>query len=112
MAHWAEIDENNTVLRVVVTSNDAPDEGEAWVHARLGGTWKQTSYNGNFRKHFAGIGFVFDEARDAFIPGQPYPSWVLDEDTCLWEAPIAKPTDGAEYVWDEGAGNWVEVPGA
>lgn len=90
MAHWAEIDDHNTVIRVVVTSNDSPDQGEAWVHSRLGGTWKQTSYNSSIRKNFAGIGYIFDEARDAFIPPKPEPDdevaeWVLNEDTCLWE---------------------------
>ena len=82
MAHWAQIDENNTVIRVTVGNNDEPDEGYQWLVDNLGGTWVQTSYNGNVRKNFAGIGYTYDETRDAFIPPTPYASWVLDEATC------------------------------
>lgn len=90
MAHWAEIDENNIVTRVTVGNNEEPDEGYQWLIDNLGGTWIQTSYNGNIRKNFAGVGFTYDEARDAFIPPKPEPDdevaeWVLNEDTCLWE---------------------------
>ena len=90
MAHWAEIDENNIVLRVTVGDNEEPDEGYQWLIDNLGGTWLQTSYNGTMRKNFAGVGFTYDEARDAFIPEKPEPSdevaeWVLNEDTCRWE---------------------------
>jgi len=109
MAHWAEIDENNIVIRVTVGSNDEPDEGYQWLMDNLGGTWIQTSYNNNFRKNFAGIGFTYDEGRDAFIPPKPFDSWVLDEATCLWAAPIPYPEDGGEYTWDEDSGDWVEV---
>jgi len=109
MAHWAEIDDDNVVLRVTVGNNDEPDEGYQWLIDHLGGTWVQTSYNQTFRKNYAGIGFTYDEARDAFIPPKPYLSWVLDEDTCLWVAPIPYPTDGADYFWDEDAGDWVAV---
>ena len=105
MAHWAQIDENNTVIRVTVGNNDEPDEGYQWLVDNLGGTWVQTSYNGNVRKNFAGIGYTYDETRDAFIPPQPYPSWVIDEGTCQWVAPVPKP-DG-DYVWDEQAGDWI-----
>ena len=108
MAHWAEIDENNVVLRVTVGDNASFDEGFQWLLDNLGGTWVQTSYNGNIRFNYAGIGFTYDENRDAFIPPQPYASWVLDEDTCLWVAPIAYPAEG-DHVWDEQAGDWVEV---
>jgi len=108
MAHWAEIDENNLVVRVTVGSNDEPDEGYQWLLDNLGGTWVQTSYNRTIRKNYAGAGFAYDENRDAFIPPQPYASWVLDEDTCLWVAPIAYPAEGV-HVWDEEAGDWVEV---
>ena len=107
MAHWAQIDENNTVIRVTVGNNDEPDEGYQWLVDNLGGTWVLTSYNGNVRKNFAGIGYTYDETRDAFIPPTPYPSWVLDEATCQWVAPIPYPTDGADYVWDEQAGDWI-----
>ena len=107
MAHWAEIDENNLVLRVTVGNNAEPDEGYQWLVDNLGGTWVQTSYNGNIRKNYAGVGFTYDQARDAFIPPQPYASWVLDEGTCLWVAPIAMPE--GDHVWDEQAGDWVEV---
>lgn len=87
MAHWAEIDENNVVLRVTVGSNDDPDEGYQWLIDNLGGTWIKTSYNGNIRKNFAGVGYIYDEIRDAFIPPQPQEEgeWVLNEETCLWE---------------------------
>jgi len=108
MAHWAEIDENNLVVRVTVGNNEDPGEGYEWLMDNLGGTWVQTSYNGTIRKNYAGIGFTYDETRDAFIPPQPFASWVLDEDTCLWVAPIAYPAEG-DYAWDEEAGDWVEV---
>lgn len=86
MSHWAEIDENNIVLRVTVGSNDEVDEGYQWLMDNLGGTWIKTSYNGNIRKNFAGVGFTYDSVRDAFIPPQPQGEgdWILDEETCLW----------------------------
>jgi hypothetical protein len=101
MAHFAELDKNNVVLRVLVTSNDEPDEGHLWLVESLGGTWVKTSYNRNIRKNFAGIGFVFDDERDAFIPPRPFASWVLDEETCQWDPPVAYPTDGLTYSWNE-----------
>lgn len=86
MAHWAELDDNNVVLRVTVGSNDEPDEGYQWLIDNLGGRWVQTSYNARIRKNFAGIGFTYDEDRDAFIPPKPViGEWVLNEDTCVWE---------------------------
>jgi hypothetical protein len=109
MAHWAELDENNIVLRVTVGSNEMPDEGYQWLVDNLGGTWVKTSYNGTIRKNFAGVGFIYDKKRDAFIPPKPYPSWVLVEETCLWEAPEPYPTDGKVYAWDEDALAWIEV---
>jgi hypothetical protein len=105
MSHWAEIDENNIVLRVLVGNNSEPDEGEAFMNS-LGGTWVKTSYNGNIRKNYAGIGMSYDAERDAFIAPQPYASWILNEETCRWEAPVAYPTDGIMYVWDEETTDW------
>lgn len=117
MAHFAEIDSNNVVLRVVVVANkDTSDAngverehiGAAYLERLLGGTWKQTSYNGNFRKHYAGIGFTYDAGRDAFVAPQPFPSWVLD-DNADWQAPVPMPTDGKMYRWDEPTLSWIEV---
>ena len=105
MSHWAEIDENNTVLRVLVGNNSEPDEGEAFMNS-LGGTWVKTSYNGNIRKNFAGIGYTYDAGRDAFIPPKPFESWVLNEETCLWESPVPYPTDGVMYHWNEELTDW------
>lgn len=121
MAHFAEIDENGIVLRVLVTSNDKPNEGYDWLVSKLGGTWVKTSYNTSggehllggtpLRKNYAGIGYTYDFERDAFIPPKPFESWTLDEATCLWEAPIPYPTDGKPYRWDEDAQNWTEITG-
>jgi hypothetical protein len=86
MAHWAEIDEQNIVLRVTVGDNNDPDEGYQWLIDNLGGTWIKTSYNANIRKNFAGIGFTYDEERDAFIPPKPtVGEFVFDEETCNWK---------------------------
>jgi hypothetical protein len=112
MAHFAEIDENNIVLRVLVTNNDFPNEGYNWLIENLGGAWIKTSYNANIRKNFAGIGYTYDEGRDAFIPPKPYQSWLLNEDTCQWEAPTAYPTDGKLYTWDEDSQEWIEYDNA
>jgi hypothetical protein len=111
MAHFAEIDENDVVLRVLVTDNNDPngDEGYQWLVDNLGGTWVQTSYSGSFRTRFAGIGFTYDSERDAFIQPKPFDSWLLDQDTLEWEAPVAYPTDGANYKWDESTLSWLEV---
>jgi len=109
MAHFAQI-ENNIVTNVIVVDNnncldEQGNESEAigiqFCADLLGGTWVQTSYNGNIRKNYAGIGATYDTNRDAFIAPQPYPSWVLDEDTCIYEAPIPYPTDDLIYSWDE-----------
>ena len=105
MSHWAEIDENNIVLRVLVGNNSEPDEGEAFMNS-LGGTWVKTSYNGNIRKNFAGIGYTYDTGRDAFISPKPYESWVLNEETCQWESPVPYPTDGVMYQWNEELADW------
>ena len=108
MSHWAEIDENNIVLRVLVGNNSEPDEGEAFMNS-LGGTWVKTSYNGNIRKNFAGIGYTYDAGRDAFISPKPYESWVLNEETCQWESPVPYPTDGVMYQWNEELADWQAV---
>jgi hypothetical protein len=106
MSHWAQIDENNIVTQVLVGPNYG-DEGEAFFNA-LGGTWVKTSYNGNIRKNYAGINFTYDPAKDAFIPPKPYESWLLNEDTCQWQAPVEMPVDDKIYTWDETSLTWVE----
>ena len=117
MAHFAELGENNTVLRVIVVDNkdtmdtfgvEQEEIGAAFCRNLLGGTWKQTSYNGNFRKNYAGIGYTYDSVRDAFVPPKPFASWVLDEATCRWDAPTPRPDDGKLYIWDEATTSWVE----
>jgi len=117
MAHFAELGENNLVLRVIVVDNkDTQDTygveqeaiGAEFCRRLLGGTWKQTSYNANFRKNYAGYSYTYDSERDAFIPPKPFVSWVLDEATCRWEAPTAYPTDDKIYTWDEATTSWVE----
>lgn len=111
MAHWAEIDENNIVLRVTVGDNDDPngDEGYQWLLDNLGGNWVKTSYNATIRKNFAGIDYTYDADRDAFIPPKTFDSWVLDEETCQWVPPIPRPDDGKRYYWDEPATSWVII---
>jgi hypothetical protein len=108
MAHWAEINENNIVLQVLVGDNNDPngDEGYQWLLDNLGGTWIKTSYNANIRKNYAGVGFYYDEVRDAFISPQPFNSWALNEQTCKWEAPTPYPNDGGIYKWVEDDLNW------
>lgn len=108
MSHFAELDENNVVLRVLVGDNNQPDEGYSWFVNKLGGRWVQTSYNKNFRKNFAGVGFTYSEELDAFIPPKDFASWVLNEETCQWEAPVPKPNDGKRYEWDEDLLQWVQ----
>jgi len=105
MSHFAEIDENNIVLRVLVGDNNEPDEGEAFMNS-LGGTWVKTSYNSTIRKNYAGVGYLYDSDRDAFIAPKPYQSWILNEDTCQWEAPTPMPTDSQVYHWVEEDLNW------
>lgn len=117
MAHFAEIDNNNVVLRVIVVDNkdtSTPDGTEIesigvdFCQRLFGGNWKQTSYNGNIRKNYAGIGYTYDSVRDAFIPPKSFESWILDENSCLWNPPVPKPTDDKMYFWDEDSVNWVE----
>ena len=107
MSHWAEIDENNIVLRVLVGNNSEPDEGQAFMES-LGGTWVKTSYNGNIRKNFAGIGYHYDPVADHFYAPQPFPSWTLDENA-QWQAPVPYPTDGLMYQWNEELADWQAI---
>lgn len=110
MSHWAELDEKNIVLRVTIgdDNDSAGDEGYQWLLDNLGGTWIKTSLDKNFRKNFAGIGFTYDEKQDAFIPPQPFASWILNEENCQWEPPLLYPSDGKNYSWDESTQSWVE----
>jgi hypothetical protein len=111
MAHFAELDENDVVLRVLVVPDNQEHRGQEFLanDLNLGGTWVQTSYNGNIRKNFAGIGAIFDRKRDAFIGVKPFNSWVLNEETCQWEAPIEYPSNGLMYVWDENVTDWKAI---
>ena len=115
MAHFAKLGVGNIVERVIVISNDVATTEQAGVDFinKLYNTrdvWKQTSYNNNFRKNFAGIGYQYDQQKDAFIAPKPFSSWILNEDTCLWESPVAKPTteleDNQYYSWNESIVNW------
>ena len=110
MSHWAEIDSNNKVIRVLVGDNNAPDEGEAFMKS-LGGTWIKTSYNAatnGFRKNYAGVGYEYRSGIDAFVAPQPYPSWSLDVDA-RWQPPTPYPTDNKMYSWNEETTEWTEV---
>jgi hypothetical protein len=97
---------------VIVVSNDLEPNVEQWCSDTYGGYWKQTSYSGSIRKNFAGIGYTYNADLDAFIPPKPYPSWLLDEATCQWKAPVPMPQDGDLYEWDEAAGEWVRIDAA
>lgn len=119
MAHFAKLDENNVVVEVHVVNNDdilnlsfpsSEPVGIEFLNNWQGfpSTWKQTSYNKNFRKNYAGIGYIYDQQRDAFIPPKPFESWILNEETCLWEPPVEYPTDGKQYLWDEELVQWKE----
>jgi hypothetical protein len=124
MSHFAKIE--NGVVTFVTVGRQEDDGREQELCDRTGDTYRQTSYNTRggvhynpetgepsedqskaLRKNYAGIGYTYDEQRDAFIPPKPYPSWVLDEDSCLWDAPVPYPTDGEMYSWDEASGQWV-----
>jgi hypothetical protein len=118
MAHFAQLDENNVVTQVIVVSNnelldenevEQESKGIAFCQSLLGGNWIQTSYNGNFRKNYAGVGFYYDESRDAFISPKPFDSWILNEDTCRWESPIPYTNDDKLYTWNEETVSWVEI---
>lgn len=131
MAHFAELDENNIVLRVLVVDNEQENRGQEFLaeDLGLGGRWEKTSYNTRagvhydvntsepsadqtkaYRKNYAGIGFTFDEIRDAFIPPKTFESWVLNEFSCIWEPPIPMPETGGTWAWNEELGNWQQVP--
>lgn len=109
MSNFAEIDENNIVLRVLVGDNNAPNEGYDWFVENLGGRWVQTSFNNNIRNKFAAIGDTYDEALDAFITPSPYESWVINPETFEWEAPTPLPDNENQYQWDEDSLSWVEI---
>ena len=121
MAHFAEIDENNIVTRVLVVGDDQEHRGQEFLadDLDLGGTWLKTSYNTQggvhtlggtpFRKNYAGIGYSYDETLDAFIPPKPFASWLLNEETCNWNAPVEMPVEeGKFFTWDEDTTSWVE----
>jgi hypothetical protein len=109
MSHWAQIDINNKVIRVLVGDNNDPngDEGYQWLLNNLGGTWIQTSYNNNIRKQYAGIGYSYNPVADVFIAPQPFASWSLD-DNFDWQPPTPMPTEG-RWNWDEATLSWVEA---
>ena len=116
MAHFAKLDSDNIVTQVVVVNNSVLEKadgteselkGKQFLNSLFGSaTWKQTSYNGTIRKNYAGVGYKYDSTRDAFIPPKPFDSWTLNETTCLWEAPVAYPTDGNIHTWDEANQQW------
>jgi hypothetical protein len=119
MAHFAQLNEENLVTQVIVVANqDTADQdgveneaiGIEFCTNLLGGRWKQTSYNANIRKNYAGVGYKYDATLDAFIPPQPFASWTLNNETAQWEAPTPYPTDDKRYTWDEATTAWVEVP--
>ena len=111
MAHFAKLGVGNKVVAVHVVSNDVATTEQAGIDFlnnlyNTRDVWKQTSYNGNIRKNYAGIGFTYDQTRDAFIPPKLYNSWTLNETTCIWESPIPYPDDNNSYVWNETTKQW------
>ena len=126
MSHFAKIDPDTNLVTFVTVGRQEDDGREQELFERTGDVYKQTSYNTRggvhytdgapsedqrkaLRKNYAGVGYSYDPERDAFIPAKPFDSWVLDEATCLWVAPIEYPADGGMYTWDESEGDWVEV---
>lgn len=126
MSHWAQVDENNTVIRVTVGNNDDLDEGYKWLIDNLGGIWIKTSYNAingkrrnpetgeitdepAFRGNFAGTGYTYNEELDVFIPPKPFNSWILNEETYQWSSPIPYPDDDYSYDWDEETESWIKI---
>lgn len=114
MAVFAQLDDSNIVIHVIVVDDsNAPDEetGAAFCHSLLAGRWLMTCQQGSTRKNYAGIGYTYDPVRDAFIPPKPgYPSWILDDTTCQWVAPIPMPDDGQAWHWSEDDGSWLLSP--
>lgn len=116
MAHFAKIEDGVVTQVIVVDNKDTSDAagvekeyiGATFCERLLGGEWKQTSYNGSFRKNYAGVGYTYNAEIDAFIPPQPYASWTLNNDTAQWEAPTPMPTEG-RWTWDEETVSWKEV---
>ena len=110
MAHFALVNDNNIVETVIVVPNEYEENGQEYLNSLgLNGTWIQTSYNNNIRKNYAGIGYTYDEQRDAFIPPKNYLSWALNEETCQWEAPTPMPNNSNIYDWNEYNQSWEEV---
>lgn len=119
MAHFARLNETNEVIQVHVLNNDVILDGDGVEQEQLGidfltelygaGNYKQTSYNNNFRKQYAGVGYTYDETRNAFIPPKPYASWTLNESTCQWNPPTPHPDDGKFYIWNETEQRWDEI---
>ena len=115
MAYFAQLNDENIVTQVISVSNEdlldngieSEAKGIAFCQSLLGGNWKQTSYNKRIRKNYAGIGYTYDSQRDAFIPPKPFASWVLNETTCLWNAPTPMPTDNKYYQWNESTLAWI-----
>lgn len=109
MAHWAELDQNNKVIRVLVGDNNDPagDEGYQWLIDNLGGTWIKTSYNSKIRGTYAGVGYFYNQEEDIFIAPQPYPSW--HRVGSFWQSPTPRPEDGKIYTWDEETLSWNEI---
>jgi hypothetical protein len=122
MAYFAKLGTGNIVENVISINNSVITDSNGVEQEQLGvdfinklyntrDVWKQTSYNNNIRKNYAGIGYQYDQSRDAFIPPKPFNSWVLNETTCLWNAPVAYPTDGNKYQWNENLANWELING-
>jgi len=120
MAHFARLNEINKVISVEVVVNEVITDSDGNEQEQVGidfltqhnggvGWYKQTSYNGTFRKNYAGIGYTYDATRDAFIAPQPFNSWILNEDTCQWDSPVPYPDDDKMYTWDEDTTSWVEA---
>jgi hypothetical protein len=122
MAHFAQVDENNIVIQVLVTDDNDPngDEGYQWLVDNFGGSWIKTSYNTRANQHtkgkepvrgnYANIGMTYDQERDVFLHPKPFPSWVIDEDTFLWRPPIDAPDPFGSYTWDEASLSWFVIP--
>ena len=118
MAHFAQLDENNVVIQVIVVHNnelldngqESEEKGIAFCQSLFGGNWKQTSYNRNIRKNYAGIGYTYRADIDAFVSPKPYDSWSLNNDTAQWQPPVEMPNNDKRYTWDEATTSWIEVP--